>query len=106
MPGGTAAPYNEGDTATHEIGHWMGLAHTFDNGCTPPGDMVKDTPYQLDGDNIFFCNESDDTCVQPRERPRAQLHELRRRPLPRPVHQGPVEADGQGVVRLERPQSS
>ncbi len=65
MPGGSAAPYNEGDTATHEIGHWLGLAHTFDNGCAAPGDYVKDTPYQDDGDNIFFCNESDDTCTKP-----------------------------------------
>jgi hypothetical protein len=65
LPGGTAAPYNEGDTATHEIGHWLGLFHTFENGCTAPGDAVRDTPYQLDGDNIFECNESDDTCTQP-----------------------------------------
>jgi hypothetical protein len=65
LPGGAAAPYNEGDTATHEIGHWLGLFHTFQNGCAFPGDSVPDTPYQFDGDNIFFCAESDDTCAQP-----------------------------------------
>ena len=65
LPGGAAAPYNLGDTATHEVGHWLGLFHTFENGCKYPGDLVPDTPYQDDGDNIFECDESLNTCRQP-----------------------------------------
>jgi hypothetical protein len=69
LPGGSAEPYNDGDTATHEIGHWLGLYHTFENGCAYPGDYVSDTPYQDDGDNIFECDESLNTCRQPGKDP-------------------------------------
>jgi hypothetical protein len=65
LPGGTAVPYNLGDTATHEVGHWLGLYHTFQDGCRAPGDYVPDTPYQDDGDNIFECDETLDTCSRP-----------------------------------------
>ncbi len=57
------APYNNGRTATHEVGHYLGLYHTFNGGCCNSytcGDLINDTASQ--SQPIYGCPGGTSTC--------------------------------------------
>ncbi len=62
------ATFNLGRTGTHEVGHYLGLYHTFQGGCNEVGggDLCADTPPVASGaSNNSVCNPGNDSCPAP-----------------------------------------
>ncbi len=63
------APYDQGRTATHEVGHYLGLWHTFDGGCHNEGqcftrgDTICDTNTQREPN--YDCPRNPVSCSTP-----------------------------------------
>lgn len=66
-PGGP--PFDQGRTVTHEVGHYLGLVHTFENGCGSAsacyttGDLICDTNREANPTN--GCGRNKSSCSSP-----------------------------------------
>ena len=53
-----AGQYNQGATATHEVGHYLGLLHTFNANTCPYGDVPSGSPRGCNVHGDLICDTS------------------------------------------------
>ena len=95
-----AGRYDQGETVTHEVGHWLNLEHTFYGGCAAKGDFVDDTPAEKTPTS--GCPAGKDTCTRAGPGSDPQLHGLLLRLLLHGVHRGPGAAHARRLAAVPR----
>ena len=103
MPGVSteyAGVSDEGDTLTHEAGHWLNLEHTFFGQCNKNGDFVADTPPQKSA--IVRLPRGQEHLPGAGPRPDSQLHGLLGRLVHHRIHPGSGPAHARLVAALAR----
>lgn len=60
IAGSPVYEYDLGRTTVHEVGHWLGLRHTFEGGCSANNDGFEDTAAEAEA--AFGCPTGRNSC--------------------------------------------